>query len=65
MQWLTVVMGRREGDKHESEVPHYTRSTEAAKALWLPDVPETYRSQFSRPIEVCMASLCDRWGFDA
>jgi hypothetical protein len=60
----TVVIGWRDGDKQETEVPHYTRSSEAANTLWLPDVPETYRSQFNRPIEVCMAALCDRWGFD-
>lgn len=61
----TIVTGRREGDRVETEVPRYTRSMDAAMTLWLPDVPEAERGTYSRPVECCLAALCDRWGFDA
>lgn len=61
----TIVTGRREGDRVETEVPRYSRSMEAAMTLWLPDVPEPERGAYARPVECCLAALCDRWGFDA
>jgi hypothetical protein len=61
----TAVVGVRDGDTVETEVPHYTRSCEAATTLWLPDVLPEIRSRYSKPLEVCMAALCDRWALDA
>lgn len=60
----TIVTGRCDGHREESEVPRYSRSTEAAMALWLPDVPSSARGAFARPVDCCLAALSDRWGFD-
>lgn len=60
----TIVTGLREGDRKESEVPRYTRSMAAAQTLWLPDVTFEHRTTCTRPVDCCLAALCDRWAFD-
>ncbi len=60
----TIVTVPNDGESMGSEIPHYSRSIEAAMTLWLPDVPEAERGTYTRPVECCLAALCDRWGFD-
>jgi hypothetical protein len=60
----TIVTGWRDGDRKESEVPRYSRSLESAMTLWLPDVSTEQRGSYARPVDCCLAALCDRWGFD-
>lgn len=60
----TIVTGIRDGDRKRSEVPRYTRSMDAALTLWLPDVAVEHRVTHLRPVDCCLAALCDRWAFE-
>ncbi|MGX0609044.1 GIY-YIG nuclease family protein [Ralstonia pickettii] len=62
-QGETIVTGLRGGDRKRSEVPRYTRSIDDAQTLWLPDVGIELRTIHRRPVDCCLAALCDRWGF--
>lgn len=60
----TIVTGLRDGDRKESEVPRYSRTMDVAQTLWLPDVAVEHRTTYTRPIDCCLAALCDRWAID-
>ncbi|MBA9869743.1 GIY-YIG nuclease family protein [Ralstonia pickettii] len=60
----TIVTGQRDGDRKRSEVPRYTRSMDDAQTLWLPDVVVEHQATYRRPVDCCLAALCDRWALD-